>query len=77
MAALNRIITRLAGRLFGTGLRVNEVGRRAAVMSEGSTVLPGDILRPDAIKPPDIVEAVVAFCDCRDEVTGKVAVIST
>jgi citronellol/citronellal dehydrogenase len=46
-----------------------------AVMSEGFAGLLGDLLGPDAIESiEEIVEAVVAFCDCPDDVTGKVAV---
>src|SRR5262245_33299203 len=74
-AALNRITSGLAGDLHGTGIRVNAVGPRVAVMSEGFADLLGDLLGPDAIESiEEIVEAVVAFCDCPEDVTGKVAV---
>lgn len=74
-AALNRITSGLAGDLYGTGIRVNAVGPRVAVMSEGFADLLGDLLGPDAIESiEEIVEAVVAFCDCSEEITGKVAV---
>jgi citronellol/citronellal dehydrogenase len=37
--------------------------------------LRGDLLGRDAIESiEEIVEAVVAFCDCPEDVTGKVAV---
>ncbi len=74
-AALNRITSGLAGDLHGTGIRVNAVGPRVAVMSEGFADLLGDLLGPDNIESiEEIVEAVVAFCDCPEDVTGKVAV---
>jgi citronellol/citronellal dehydrogenase len=74
-AALNRSTSGLAGDLYGTGIRVNAVGPRVAVMSEGFADLLGDLLGPDAIESiEEIVEAVVAFCDCPEDVTGKVAV---
>jgi citronellol/citronellal dehydrogenase len=74
-AALNRITSGLAGDLHGTGIRVNAVGPRVAVMSEGFADLLGDLLGSDAIESiEEIVEAVVAFCDCPAYATGKVAV---
>jgi short chain dehydrogenase len=70
-AALSPITSGLAGDLYATGIRVNAVGPRVAVMSEGF----GDLLGPDAIESiEEIVEAVVAFCDCPEDVTGKIAV---
>jgi NAD(P)-dependent dehydrogenase (short-subunit alcohol dehydrogenase family) len=74
-AALNRITSGLAGELDGTGVRVNAIGPRAAVMSEGLEAVIGDQLPRDLFESPDeIVEAVVAFCDCPAEVTGRIAV---
>ena len=74
-AALNRITSGLAGAVQGTGIRVNAVGPRVAVMSDGFADLLGDILESGAFESRDeIVEAVVALCDCREEVTGRVAV---
>ena len=48
-AALNRITNGLAMELFGTGVRVNTVEPRAAVLSEGAAELVGDTspARPD------------------------------
>ena len=44
-------------------------------MSDGFADLLGDILEPCAFESRDeIVEAVVALCDCPEEVTGRVAV---
>ncbi len=74
-AALNRITNGLAGDLQGSGIRVNAVGPRVAVMSDGFAELLGDILGSGAFESrEEIVEAVVALCDCPEEFTGQVAV---
>ena len=73
-AALNRITSGLAGDLYGTGIRVNAVGPRIAVMSEGFEALIGDQLPRELFESiEEIVEAVVALCDCAAEVTGQIA----
>lgn len=72
-AALNRITGGLAGDLDGTGIRVNAVGPRVAVMSEGFEAIIGDQLPRELFESiEEIVEAVVALCDCPTEVTGQV-----
>jgi NAD(P)-dependent dehydrogenase (short-subunit alcohol dehydrogenase family) len=72
-AALNRITSGLAGDLDRTGIRVNAVGPRVAVMSEGFEALIGDQLPRELFESiEEIVEAVVALCDCPPEVTGQV-----
>ncbi|MCU0270945.1 MAG: SDR family NAD(P)-dependent oxidoreductase [Acidimicrobiales bacterium] len=74
-AALNRVTNGLAVELDGTGVRVNTVEPRAAVLSEGAALLVGATLRPDQIEPLEaMVEAVVALCDCPPETTGRAAV---
>lgn len=74
-AALNRITNGLAEELHGTGIRVNCVEPRAAVMSEGAEELMGDRLRPDQIESmEEMVEGVVALCDCADGITGRITV---
>ena len=74
-AALNRITSGLAAELQGTGIRVNAVGPRVAVMSEGFAERLGDLLGPGSIESrEEVVEAVVALCDCPADVTGRVAV---
>lgn len=71
-AALNRATNGLGAELFGTGIRVNGVEPRAAVLTEGADALVGDRLRPDQIEPIEsMVEAIVALCDCPAEVTGQ------
>lgn len=70
-AALLRATNGLGAELHGTGIRVNAVQPRAAVLSEGADALVGATLRPDQIEPLEaMVEAVVALCDCGADVTG-------
>jgi citronellol/citronellal dehydrogenase len=72
-AALNRMTAGLAGELDGSGIRVNAVGPRVAVMSEGFAELIGDKLAAERFESiEDIVEAAVALCDCPAEITGGV-----
>lgn len=70
-AALNRVTNGLAAELYGTGIRVNSVEPRAAVLSEGAQELVGGTLRPDQIESmEEMVEAAVALCDCPADFTG-------
>ena len=74
-AALNRITNGLAMELYGTGVRVNTVEPRAAVLSEGAAALVGDRLRPDQIESMEqMVEGTIVLCDCAPEVTGRITV---
>jgi NAD(P)-dependent dehydrogenase (short-subunit alcohol dehydrogenase family) len=74
-AALNRLTNALAVELHGTGVRVNTVEPRAAVLSEGADALVGEQLGPDQIESmEEMVEATVALCDCEAERTGGVHV---
>ncbi len=74
-AALNRISNGLAMELYGTGVRVNTVEPRAAVLSEGAAALVGDRLRPDQIETmEEMVEGTVCLCDCPEDVTGQITV---
>lgn len=71
-AALSRLTNALGAELDGTGIRVNAVQPRAAVMSEGAEALVGTTLRPDQVESmAQMVDAVVALCDCAPEVTGQ------
>jgi NAD(P)-dependent dehydrogenase (short-subunit alcohol dehydrogenase family) len=74
-AALNRLTNGLAVELYGTGIRVNTVEPRAAVLTEGAEVLVGDSLRADQIESlEEMVEGVLALCDCPTDFTGRVTV---
>ena len=74
-AALNRMTQGLAQELAGTGVRVNTVEPRAAVMSEGATALVGATVRADQIESmEEMVEAIIALADCAPELTGRNAV---
>ncbi len=74
-AALNRMTQGLAQELSGRGVRINTVEPRAAVLSEGATVLVGDRLTPDMIESmEEMVEAVVALCRCGPELSGRTCV---
>jgi NAD(P)-dependent dehydrogenase (short-subunit alcohol dehydrogenase family) len=71
-AALRRITNGLGAELHGTGIRVNAVEPRAAVMSEGAAALVGSTVRPDQVEPVEqLVEAAVALCDCGPDMTGR------
>ena len=70
-AALNRLSNALAAEFDGTGVRINTVEPRSAVLTEGAEVLVNSILRPDQIETmEEMVEAVMALCDCPPERSG-------
>ena len=74
-AALNRLTVGLACDLLGTGVRVNSIEPRAAVLSEGAASLVGDRLSPNQIESmEEMVEATLLLCHCRPELTGRIAV---
>ena len=74
-AALNRITNGLAMEVHGTGVRINTVEPRAAVLSEGAAVLVGDRLRPDQIEEMEaMVEGTLYLCDCPADFTGQITV---
>ena len=74
-AALNRETNCLAAELHGTGVRVNTIEPRAAVLSEGANELVGDQLNADQIESMEsMVEATLALCDCGPDLTGRVTV---
>jgi citronellol/citronellal dehydrogenase len=74
-AALNRVTNALAVELYGTGVRVNTVEPRSAVMSEGAEALVGGIVKDDQIESMEaMVEGAIALCDCPPEHTGRVEV---
>lgn len=71
-AALNRLTNGLGAELHGSGIRVNGVEPRAAVLTEGADALVGSDLRAEQIEPLEaMVEATVALCACDADVTGQ------
>ena len=74
-AALNSLTVGLAQELAGTGVRVNAIEPRAAVLTEGAAALVGESLTDDLIESLEaMTEAVVALCDCPRELTGRICV---
>jgi NAD(P)-dependent dehydrogenase (short-subunit alcohol dehydrogenase family) len=71
-AALDRITNGLGAELHGSGVRANAVAPRAAVLTEGADALVGGALSAEQIETlEEMVEAVVALCDCPADVTGR------
>ena len=74
-AALNRLTVGLAAEVLDTGVRVNTVEPRAAVLSEGAAALVGDRLDPSLVESMEqMVEAALYLCRCEPQVTGQVTV---
>ncbi|MEM9465587.1 MAG: SDR family NAD(P)-dependent oxidoreductase [Actinomycetota bacterium] len=74
-AALDRITNGLGAELHGTGIRVNTVEPRAAVLSEGAAKLAGAKLRPDQVETMEqMVEGALVLACCDEDVTGRVTV---
>ena len=74
-AALNRLTNAMGVSLYGSGIRVNAVMPRAAVLSEGADVLVGGLLRSDQVEPMEtMVESVMILCACQPDCTGRVYV---
>lgn len=72
-AALDRITNGLAVELWGTGVRINTIGPKAMVASEGAMTLVGEHAHDYLIEPMEtMVEGVIALCECGPETTGKV-----
>lgn len=74
-AALNRVTHAFAVELFGTGIRVNTIEPRAAVMSEGAEALVGGLVGAESIESIEaMIEATLVLCGCEAERTGGVHV---
>ncbi len=73
-AALNRLTNALAAEVEGAGIRVNTIEPRSAVMSEGAEVLAGTLAADQIESMEEMVEAVVALCDCPLDQTGRMYV---
>jgi NAD(P)-dependent dehydrogenase (short-subunit alcohol dehydrogenase family) len=74
-AALNRMTIAFAAELVGSGIRVNTVEPRAAVMSEGAEALVGGTLPDELIESMEaMVEGTLVLCDCPADWTGGVHV---
>lgn len=70
-AALERLSFAFAQELWGTGVRVNCVAPRSAVLTEGTAALMGDNLDPALIEPLEsMVEAVLLLARCPQDMTG-------
>ncbi len=74
-AALNRVTAAFAKELQGTGIRVNTVEPRAAVITEGANALVGGTVTEEQIESLEaMVEAALALCRCEPARTGRVDV---
>ena len=70
-AALNRMTNALGAECAGTGVRINTVEPRSAVLSEGAESLVGATLTADQIETmEEMVEALTALCTCPAGRTG-------
>ena len=72
-AMLNRITTAMGSELHGTGIRINTIEPRAAVLSEGAEKLVGHQLSDDQIESMEAMcEAALWLCDCGPDHTGNI-----
>jgi NAD(P)-dependent dehydrogenase (short-subunit alcohol dehydrogenase family) len=70
-AALDRLGFAFASELWGTGVRVNTVAPKSAVLTEGAAALMGDNLDPALIEPVEaMAEAILLLATCPPDVTG-------
>ena len=74
-AALNRVTNAFAIELHGTGVRVNTIEPRAAVMSDGAAARGMSMIPEELIESMEaMVEATVLLCCCDADRTGRVEV---
>jgi NAD(P)-dependent dehydrogenase (short-subunit alcohol dehydrogenase family) len=70
-AMLDRATTALASELFGTGIRINTIEPRAAVLSEGADAVVGEMLQPEQIESMEaMIEAILFLATCPEKHTG-------
>ena len=70
-AALERLSFAFAQELWGTGVRVNIVAPKSAVLTEGAAALMGDTLDPSTIEPVEaMAEAILVLATGPEELTG-------
>lgn len=70
-AALDRLGFAFASELWGSGVRVNSVAPKSAVLTEGAAALMGDNLDPSLIEPVEaMAEAILLLATCPAEMTG-------
>jgi len=70
-AALNRVTYGFAMELYGTGIRVNTVEPRSAVMSAGAAARGMEGIPEEAFESMEaMVEAIIALCECDQDRTG-------
>ena len=71
-AMLDRTTSALASELYGTGIRINTVEPKAAVLSEGADVVVGKILKPEQIESMEaMVESILYLATCGPDHTGN------
>ncbi len=71
-AALNRLTAGLAAEVAGTGVRVNTIEPRAAVMTEGAAALVGETIPEGQIESTEeMVEGILALADCGADLTER------
>ena len=71
-AMLDRTTSALASELHGTGIRINTVEPKAAVLSEGADVVVGKILKHEQIESMEaMVESILYLATCGPDHTGK------
>jgi citronellol/citronellal dehydrogenase len=70
-AALDRLSFAFAQELWGTGIRINVVAPKSAVLTEGAAALMGDTLDPSTIEPVEaMAEAILLLSTGPEEMTG-------
>ncbi len=70
-AALDRLSFAFASELWDSGVRVNAVAPKSAVLTEGAAALMGDSLDPALIEPVEaMAEAILLLATCPPGMTG-------